>query len=418
MKRHTRWFALVGAVALLAAACGGDDGDSGSDGGDTAATDGATGATGTAAGGGAGEAASGEAVPVGALFDLSGATADVGTPFAEGVRAYVEWRNANGGVDGRPIELMSQDYAYDVAQAEQLYSQYTSEGAVAISGWGTADTEALRQQITNDEIPFISASYAATLIDPAETPYNFVVATTYSQQMRIALDYLAEQAGGEQLSVAVFHNDSPFGESPLEDGRSYIEEQGLAIDYQTVAMPGGATDYFGELSQAGDVDYVIVQNVSSPAAQLANDMQSQGMDATLVCLNWCGDELYVELAGGAAEGSLGVLPWAPPEQAEDLSDVTGYLEQQGQSIDDINLHFTQGWYQFHVLAEGIEQALTSGEELSGSAIKTGMEEMEPVETPVSEPIEFSADDHAGMKSARVYEVQDGQWTAVSDAISP
>jgi hypothetical protein len=44
--------------------------------------------------------------------------------------------------------------------------------------------------------------------------------------------------------------------------------------------------------------------------------------------------------------------------------------------------------------------------------------MEPYDTPVSEPIDFSADDHAGMQSARVYEVQDGEWNPVTDAITP
>lgn len=104
-----------------------------------------------------------EPIKVGAIFDLSGPTGDVGTPYAEGVIAYVDWRNENGGINGRPIELLSQDYAYSVETAENLYTQFIDEGAVVFMGWGTGDSEAMRGRVTEDEIPFISASYSANL---------------------------------------------------------------------------------------------------------------------------------------------------------------------------------------------------------------------------------------------------------------
>src|SRR5690606_5700629 len=135
-------------------------------------------------------------------------------------------------------------------------------------------------------LPFMSASWAETLIDPAETPYNFVVGATYSDQMRVALAWIAEDAGGP-AEVAVFHHDSPFGESPVEDGRAYIEQQGLELGYEAYAMPGGATDYVGELSRAQSqgAQYIVIQNVASPAAQLASNVASQGLDMQIVCLN-------------------------------------------------------------------------------------------------------------------------------------
>lgn len=419
MRTTRRMAAGALALALLATACGGGDGTTDT-GGDTGTDTGTDTDTGTETGG----EATGDPIKVGAIFDLTGATSDVGTPYADGVKAYVEWLNGNGGVEGQPIELLNADYAYDVAQAEQLYSQYASEDVVAFSGWGTGDTEALRPKITNDEIPFVSASYSEELVDPAETPYNFVAALTYSDQMRLALQHLASQHEGEHIEVAVFHHDSPFGESPVQDGQDYIDDQGYDIGYASYAMPGGAADYFGELSQAagqgdGGADYIIIQNVSSPAAQLAGNVADQGMEATIVCLNWCADEGFVELAGDAAEGSLGVLPWAPPTQAQgDIADVESYLEGQGQSLEDIDLHFTQGWYTMHVLAEGIRTVVENGDEVTGPNIKAAMEEMGPVETPVSEPIEFSADSHAGMTSGRVYEVQSGSWTGITDALTP
>jgi branched-chain amino acid transport system substrate-binding protein len=85
-------------LAALAIGCGGDD-----DGG----------------GGGGG----GEPIRIGGIFDLSGPTSDVGVAYANGIKDRVEQLNAEGGVEGRKIELISDDYAYEVPQAVQLYSR-------------------------------------------------------------------------------------------------------------------------------------------------------------------------------------------------------------------------------------------------------------------------------------------------------
>jgi branched-chain amino acid transport system substrate-binding protein len=390
---RTRLVALVAALALAATAAGcGDDGG-GSESGD---------------------------IKVGGIFDLSGATSDVGVPYADGVKAYIDQLNANGGIDGRKIELTSGDYAYEVPRAEQLYSRLKSEGVVAIQGWGTGDTEALRGRIATDKLPFMSASYDETLSKPEDAPYNFVDATTYSQQMRIALKWIAEESGGN-AQVAVFHNDSPFGESPLADGEAYIEEEGLNLGYEAYPMPAEATDYVSELERAKGqgANYIVIQNVSTPAAQLAKDVQRQGIDAQIVCLNWCADELFIKLAGDAAGGAVGVMPFAStasgaPGLKEPASAAGGQAALARKGV-----HYVQGWYTMDVMTEGIRKALEDSDSLDGEKIKDALQEMGEVETgEVTGPIEFSADSHAGMQESRLFEVQNAQWKPITDFLAP
>ncbi len=398
---RTRGVAALAVAALALSACGGGDED-------------------TAASGGGG--GGGEPIKVGVLSDLSGATADVGTPYAEGIRGYADWINSKGGIDGRELELLANDYGYKVPAAEQLYSQYVSEGVVAVQGWGTGDTEALRQKVTQDELPFMSASYAETLVDPEETPYNFVVASTYSDQIRVALKQIAEQAGDGRTEVAVFHNDSPFGTAPIKDGAAYIEEQGYDMGYEAYAMPAGATDYAGILSQAKaqGAKYAVVQNVSGPGALLARNIEQQGLDMTVVCLVWCSDQGFITTAGEAAEGTMMVQPWAPPTvDAEGFTEINEYLESKGSSMDEKGLHYSQGWYTMHVMAEGIRKIIADGEEVTGPALKTALEELGPVSTGgVSADVEFSDESHRGMSSSGVYQVEGGKMVQVAESVEP
>ena len=351
-----------------------------------------------------------QTVKVGGIFDLSGATADVGTPYADGIKGFVKNWNAEG--DGPKIELISEDYKYDVAVAERLYSRLKSEGVVAVQGWGTGDTEALRGKVTADRKPFMSASYAETLTKPSETPFNFVAATSYSDQMRIALKWIAEESPGTQ--VASFHHDSPFGESPQKAGAEAAKE--LDIGLKSYAMPAEATDYVPQLRRAESqgAKYVVIQNVSTPSAQLAKNIAEQGLDMKVVCLNWCGDELFVELAGDAAERAVGVMPFAPASaEAKGLEDPREFLSKSGGNLDKEGLHYVQGWYTMALMAEGIERAADKGK-VTGESLKQALEELDAFDTDgVSAPIDFTAESHAGMKGSKLYEVRSGKWAELT-----
>ncbi|MDV6012085.1 ABC transporter substrate-binding protein [Haloechinothrix sp. LS1_15] len=393
-RRTAAPLTIAGVAALTLAACGGpgaegDDGDG--------------------------------PIGIGVISDLSGATADVGTPYSEGIRGYADWLNEQGGIEGRELDLNLNDYAYDVARAEQLYSQYVNEGVVAVQGWGTGDTEALRQRIAQDELPFMSASYSEELVDPDEAPYNFVVAATYSDQMRVALDWIAEDAGGDS-AVAVFHHDSPFGTAPVGDGEEHIEGNDLDLDYASYAMPDGATDYVSQLNRAASAgaEYIVVQNVSSPAAMLANNIAEQGLDLTVVCLNWCADEQFIELAGDAAEGHVMVQPFAPPTEPLPGHEAPAeFLESRGDSLENKGLHYVQGWYTMHVMAEGIRHTIESGEELTGSALRDALRSMDAVDTgDVTQPISFDDESHRGMTGTGIYEVSDGEMVELARGVTP
>ncbi len=362
-------------------------------------------------------------IKIGVIADLTGATGDVGAPYNDGMLGYVKWINEKGGIDGREIDATSKDYAYDVPTAERLYKEYVNDGVVAIQGWGTGDSEALMNKVAADELPFMSASYAEVLTDPNEAPYNFVVAPTYSDQMRIALNWISEDAGGA-TQVAFFHNDSPFGLAPLEDGQAWIDEKSLDLTMEPYAMPAESANYVGLLSQAEKqgAKYIVIQNVSSPAAQVAKDIKAQGLDMKIVCLNWCSDEIFVDTAGDAAEGHVLIQPFAPITAKEPgHEEIQKFLESEGSSLEDEGLHYAQGWYTMDVMAEGIRAALEDGGDLSGSAIKEALETMGPIDTGGvvgTGEVEFSADSHRGSTGTGIYVVEDGVMKPLETGVTP
>ncbi|HEX5692976.1 MAG TPA: ABC transporter substrate-binding protein [Roseiflexaceae bacterium] len=399
--RQRRWrhaYPLLMVLALLLAACG---------------------APGTGGG------SSSDPIKIGAIFDLTGATADVGKPYSEGLLAFVDWKNAQGGISGRKIELLNADYGYAVPKAEELYTKYvTQDKVVAFAGWGTGDTEALKGKISQDKIPFISASYSAELGDPAKTPYNFLVGTTYSDQLLIgqawALQDWKAKGNSGAPKFAYLINDSPFGKSPTEDGKKHSAANGVA-EPLIVPIPRGTTDMTPLLTQIKDygANYVFQQNVSTPAAQALTAAKNLGLlpDMQFVCLNWCANELLISKAADAAEGVVGTIPFSP-FGSDGAKTVTDYAKSKNVDLSGREIPYIAGWWSMAILTEGIERTIKDGKEVTGENIKASLEAMKDFSTgSVTAPITFTGSDHRGNKTLKVYQVKGGKWEPITDFLT-
>jgi branched-chain amino acid transport system substrate-binding protein len=361
-------------------------------------------------------------IRIGAIFDRSGATADVGVPYSDGVMGYVAWINSRGGIKGRRVQLLSQDTGYNVARSEAFYQQLRTSGIVAISGWATADTEAFKARVAADRLPYVSASYAESVANPRETPYNFFIAPSYSQQMRIALKWISRQAGNRRVKVAVCYSDSPFGRSPIEDGRRYIQSKRLRMDYDSeCAMRPGGTDFTAQLTRVRDADYIVVQNTSAPAATLAKDAARLGLRARLVLLNWAADELFVTLAGGARAGAVGIQPFGTTGlKVRGLKTPADWLRRTGGgSIHRKGIHYVQGWYTMSVMLAAVRRLVAQNREVNGPNIKTALETMPAIGTGgVTGSIKFTRSYHAGQKRSRVFQVIRGRFRQIAPFTAP
>jgi branched-chain amino acid transport system substrate-binding protein len=375
----------------------------------------------TLAGGAYSRSDQGGTIRIGAIFDRSGPTSDVGVPYSDGINAYITQINARGGIRGRRLQLVSQDTSYNVARSEAFYQQLRTSGIVAILGWATADTEAFKGRVASDRLPYVSASYAESVAKPDETPYNFFIAPSYSQQMRIALRFISKQSRNRRVKVVVFHHNSPFGQSPLDDGRRYIQSKRLRIDYSTETMPTGASDLTAQLTRARDADWIVVQNTSSPAATLARDAARLGLRARIILLNWAADELFVSLAGRAANGVYGVQPFGTTAlKVRGLRAPANWLQRNGGgSIHRKGIHFVQGWYTTAVLVEAIRRLAARGQEINGPNIKASLETMPAFNSGgVTARVKFTKTYHAGQRSSRIFRVIRGRFRQVTGFTVP
>src|SRR5262249_31547450 len=80
-----------------------------------------------------------------------------------GIRDYLDYLNqTEGGIAGNVVKTELLDGRYKLDEEQKIYRRCVDEEKAAfISGWSTGAVKALRSQIQDDKVPFITQSFAS-----------------------------------------------------------------------------------------------------------------------------------------------------------------------------------------------------------------------------------------------------------------
>jgi len=232
--------------------------------------------------------------------------------------------------------------------------------------------------------------------------------------MKWALEDWKAKGNTDAPKFAYLINDSPFGRSPLADGSAFAVANGVAEPLE-VPSPKGATDLTPQLTQIKDLgaNYVFIQNTAAPASLALKNAKSLGLTTQFVCLNWCANELLVKLAGADADGVVGTIPFSPVGMGAEAA--LKYAVDNKIDIGGADSSYVQGWTAMSILIAGIEKTAADGKELTGENIKASLEGLTDFDTGgVTQPVTFTATDHAGSKALKVYQVKAGKWEGITE----
>ena len=348
-------------------------------------------------------------IKIGGIFDLTGATGDVGSPYAVAAKDYIGYVNKQGGVNGRKIELIDTDYAYKIPQAVAAYKEMQSKGVIAILGWGTGDTEAMATMITNDKIPYISASYSEHLVFD-KTPYNFIGATTYSDQARLALQWIKDNWKDKKRSprVALIYNDSGFGRSPIQDAEDFAKKIGVEIVDKEI-VPLQALDATTQLlnMQKTLPDFAINQHTLMATSTILKDAKKLGLKNKFIGLNWTFSEKLVQMAGDASEGFMAPMPFAfwTEVKVPGVALMHKVRKEMNGTLDVQPVNYTQGFIGAYLLVEALKKA---GNNLTGENIKKVLESNKFVMMGLCADIAYKPQLRKPNLSAKMYVIKKGK----------
>ena len=152
MISRRNFLAAAGVVAAagVLTACGGSSSTAAS----TASAAGSTAA-----------AASGDTIKVGVMGPLSGNVSVYGQAVVNGATLYLKQVNANGGINGKQIEILTEDEQGDATQAVNCFTKMVDEGMTALIGdVTTTPTLAVVAESADYNMPMVTASATAEAV--------------------------------------------------------------------------------------------------------------------------------------------------------------------------------------------------------------------------------------------------------------
>src|SRR5438552_17830484 len=118
---------------------------------------------------------------------------------------------------GHRRRVYEDDHEYKMPAAMESYERFKKAGAVVIGLYGTPQTYALTQKLTEDRIPGTSPGFGrADATDGTRYPYIFPIAATYWSQATAAVKSAGDQLKGLRgKKIAYLFYDNPAGPEPI-----------------------------------------------------------------------------------------------------------------------------------------------------------------------------------------------------------
>lgn len=220
-------------------------------------------------------AAAAEPIKVGWLSSLTGPLSSAALAENEGVKFAVEEINKGGGINGRPIELLTRDTAGDPTKAVNFAQQlaFSEKVHFIIGPVNSGEGLATAPIIARAGIPNLVIGSVDELVDPVKYPRAFRVINTNRQWISTANDYALNVL--KKRKVAVIGDTSGYGTSSAKTATELLKAAGVEPVYSALIDPN-KTDLTDELSKARAAGAEVVMPWSAATGLLGRLLNARG----------------------------------------------------------------------------------------------------------------------------------------------
>jgi len=160
-------------------------------------------------------------IKIGTIMPFTGPAAAYAT-IGQTIAAYFKKINAEGGVNGRKLDLIAYDDSYNPAKTLQQARRLVEDDQVLMifAGLGTQTNVAIRDYMNSKRVPQLFVASGASMWDnPKDFPWTMGFQPSYQAEAHIYAQYLLENH--PHGKVAVLYQNDDFGKDylkGLEDG--------------------------------------------------------------------------------------------------------------------------------------------------------------------------------------------------------
>lgn len=247
----------------------------------------------------------GEPAPlrVGFLGGVSGRVADLGVGGRNGAQLAVEAFNALGGINGRPVELLTRDDEQDPELARRRFAELADAGVAAVVGPMTSGVcAAVLPDANARRLLLLSPTCTAKDFGGKDDYFMRVISPTVVYAEHSAR-YQYEVMGMRKLALIYDLRNHAYSESWGDDFRRAFGALGgrvVAVRSFASGDDAGLAGLVESVLKAAPDGVVLVAN-SVDAALLVQQIRRRSAAVAIATAEWSSTERFIELAGKAAD---------------------------------------------------------------------------------------------------------------------
>lgn len=257
----------------------------------------------TACGGGSKDSGGGDKLIIAAANPMTGDSAQFGDMKAKAIQLAIDEVNAEGGIDGKLVELIAEDDTGNPKEAPNVAQKIAGNNNIlaVVGHWNSSCTLAARGIYEAAGIPVITDSVNKQITD-GTTPHLFRISLTDTTQALNLAEYAYNVMGKRKAAILFTAND--FGTGLKNDFTEQFEKLGGEVVASETYFEGQSKDFSPQLTkikgQAPDVMFVAGYYVET--ALIAQQAIPVGLDVPMIGTEGISSDELVKLGGEAVEG--------------------------------------------------------------------------------------------------------------------
>ena len=335
----------------------------------------------------------------------SGDLASYGIPTIHAAELVAKKYNAEGGVLGKPVELLVEDDQCKTEIAVNVATKLiTNKVNIVLGHICSGPCKASLGIYLTEKVIVTSPSATNTeLTKSGNYPNFFRTIAPDDAQAKTQVDFAVEQLGAKK--IAIVHDKGDYGKGLAEFAKGFLAADSRAELVLYEGITPGAVDYSAIINKVkrSKAEVLIYGGFHPEASKIVQQMRKKQMDTIVISDDGVKDDTFIKVAGKAAEG---VYATGPIDTTSNPMAIAAIEEHRKAYGADPGAFFLNAYAGAIVMLEAIK---TAGS-LEMDAIAKAMRS-QYVETPLGK-ISFDERGDAIGVGFSVFQVQNGVYVDV------
>lgn len=327
-------------------------------------------------------------IVVGAAQPVTGVFAFAGLQMHYGLKDFLDWKNAKGGVQGRKFRYVMEDSGFKVDQGVAIFKKImAAEKPSFFYCDGTPLVKAItRDAVDSKHVMTSSTSLASAVADAASAPQHFVPGATYGRLHEVLMEHIAKTwKGAEKPRIAYVYTEAEFGIDGIPAAKARAAKLGLPIVAEIVTKPGGVgVDISTEVAKLrrAKPNIVVFQGyINAPMPEFARQMKEAGMEVDIYGTAWGLDKPAFDGLAAVGMKLTGTSLYAvSDEDVPMLREMRRHLAVARPGTTHLSPFYISGWFSGMVFAEIADRCLKAKKPLTLEHMKAALESIKNWDT--------------------------------------